>query len=335
MPFITEAVWQRLPRDASSASSLMVSAWPDLRDASIMTRDMEAEGWFASFCTAVSQIRAVRAEKAIPPKERVPLTFWCADVGMQKALESEQAVIAWVARADLEKVSVQSFEARVGASEDVARISISDRLEVDMQLPEQSPVDLEKELARLRKQLNQLTAQLESQEKKITPSFLERAAPAAKEKIIQKAEDLRQQKIEVAGQLEKLELHPSSSRRDVLASLIGGAMLAQHPPPASANVGEGDTLPNGARQEDRIRKGMKAWRELGEKTVKGEVSTDEEWQNSQGFLRRLYGLNDDMGYLAKGLPMRRSLRQRISLPASRSRLSSRTNQRKRRTRHFL
>jgi len=31
------------------------------------------------------------------------------------------------------------------------------------------------------------------------------------------------------------------------------------------------------------------------------VKTNEEWQNTQGFLRRLYSLQDDMNYLARGL----------------------------------
>merc|ERR550514_2047991 len=44
MPFVTEAVWQRLPREA------------------------EAEGWFDKTCATVTQIRNTRAKHDIPPK---------------------------------------------------------------------------------------------------------------------------------------------------------------------------------------------------------------------------------------------------------------------------
>mmetsp|Transcript_37647 Transcript_37647/g.103436 ORF Transcript_37647/g.103436 Transcript_37647/m.103436 type:complete len:226 (+) Transcript_37647:47-724(+) len=103
----------------------------------------------------------------------------------------------------------------------------------------------------------------------------------------------------ITTQLKELE-QPSSSRRDVLAGLLVTGALTASDAPARANVGEGDTLPNGARQEDRIRKGTKAWQEIGEKMVNGEVSTEEDWSNAQGLLRRLYSLQDDMTYLSRG-----------------------------------
>ncbi|CAE8682668.1 unnamed protein product, partial [Polarella glacialis] len=80
MPYVTEAVWQRMPRGASSPESLMISPWPEL---SSMARDLEAEGWFTKLCALVSSIRNARAEQGIPPKDRLPLTFWCRDPAFQ------------------------------------------------------------------------------------------------------------------------------------------------------------------------------------------------------------------------------------------------------------
>ncbi|CAE7307852.1 EMB2247 [Symbiodinium natans] len=79
MPFVTEAVWQRLPRTKSSPQSLMISAWPQ----PATQRDMEAEGWFAKLTALTSAVRNARAEQGIAPKERPPLTFWCSDAGFQ------------------------------------------------------------------------------------------------------------------------------------------------------------------------------------------------------------------------------------------------------------
>ncbi|CAE8595964.1 unnamed protein product [Polarella glacialis] len=109
-----------------------------------------------------------------------------------------------------------------------------------------------------------------------------------------------------------------TSRRDVLAAvlpLLGVGGLGAAPQSASAQVGEGD-LPQGAKQEDRIRKGLEAWKKLpakisdavaaeaaakeGDNATAATAAAAKEWENAVGFLRRLYGLNDDMTYLSRG-----------------------------------
>jgi len=298
MPFVTEAVWQRLPRGAGAPASLMVSAWPDAAAAGEV-RDLEAEGWFAKVCTLVSQIRNTRAEHNVAPKERVPLTFWCQDAAFREALQRERPAVAWLARAELERIEVEAFAARGAVPAGSVRTTVSEGLEIDMPVPEET-VDVEKELQRLTKQLDWITGQLASTEKKITPAFLERANPVARDKALQKRDELQQQKQSVAAQLEELRsAEPQPARRDAVAALACASLL--WPRGARANVGEGDTLPEGAKQEDRIRKGVEAWKKLAVKLTTTEVS-DEEWTNTQGFLRRLYGLNDDMGYLSRGFP---------------------------------
>jgi len=296
MPFVTEAVWQRLPSGRADPASLMISPWIDPASVS-MLRDEQAERWFARMCTLVSQIRNTRAEHDIPPKERVALALWCGEPGFQGALDAERSAVAWLARADAEQVQVGAFAARGAAPVGVVRTVVSEDLEVDMPVPEKT-VDVEKETQRLTKQLEAISSQLESTERKITPSFLEKANPIARDKILQKKDELKQQKSAVAAQLKELQLaEPQMARRDVLAGLA--CMVLAAPRPARANVGEGDLLPQGARQEDRLRKAIESWKKLPAKLQGADVS-DEEWQNTQGFLRRLYGVNDDMSFLSRG-----------------------------------
>jgi len=99
------------------------------------------------------------------------------------------------------------------------------------------------------------------------------------------------------------ELSPGSqlvSRRESVAAAVAAVGVLWPTQGAGANVGEGDMLPSGAKQEERLRKGIDAWKNLRTKlTTMGEISEDE-WTNTQGFLRRLYSLNDDMTYLARG-----------------------------------
>jgi len=180
------------------------------------------------------------------------------------------------------------------------RIVASEELEVDMPVPKKE-IDVEKEMQRLQKQLDQVTAMLENTERKITPQFLERANPAAKEKTLQKRDELKQQQEAIGAQVAELRGSEASNveRRDVVAA--ASALLAGllKPPSARADVGEGDSLPAGARQEDRIRKGLDAWKKQPDKITNAE-DKDKEWDDTIGFLRRIYGLNDDMKYLSRG-----------------------------------
>jgi len=102
-------------------------------------------------------------------------------------------------------------------------------------------------------------------------------------------------------QLQELSLDTQPvSRRDAVTAAVAAAGALWPTQGARANVGEGDMLPSGAKQEERLRKGIDAWKNLGTKlTTMGEISEDE-WSNTQGFLRRLYTLGDDMTYLGRG-----------------------------------
>eukprot|EP00435_Cladocopium_sp_Y103_P027009 s672_g6.t1 len=57
-------------------------------------------------------------------------------------------------------------------------------------------------------------------------------------------------------------------------------------------------LPPGAKQEDRIRKGLEAWNKLPEKLTSEDKDKDPE--TLMQTQRRIYGLNEDMKYLTRG-----------------------------------
>jgi len=316
MPFVTEAVWQRLPHSDSCPESLMIASWVDASEGALF-RDLEAESWFEKMCPTVSAIRNSRAANEIKPKERVPLTFWCKDAAYLEALKAEPAAVAWLARADPEKVQVLEFSAQGETPKGSVRTVVNEELEIDMPVPEKA-VDLSKEKARLEKQLKWVTGQLQATEKKINPQFMERAAPEAREKILAKKDELAATKDAVAQQLEDLlaqmggEESDEPSRRNAAAALFFALGLGSAEPARAAEVGDEAFLPQGARQEDRIRKGLAAWQELKVKLVGLEEISVTEWENTQGFLRRLYGLNDDMSYLARGfLPEKKAKAEQI------------------------
>jgi len=302
MPFVTEAVWQRLPKGTASPESLMISPWPEAEAG----RDLKAEAWFGKLCDTVSAIRNARAQQGLGYKERLPLTLWCADAGFQEALSAETLSLAWLAKGSPDQIQARPMSERPAeAPAHVIRIVVGDDVEVDMVMP-QKEIDVEKEMQRLTKQLDQVSKLLDTTEKKISPQFLERANPQARDKILQKRDDLRQQKSAIAAQVAELQgsegaVTADLPRRDaVAAALLGCWGWSDSMSTAEAQVGEGGVLPMGARQEDRIRKGTETWRKLPAK-LKEPEDPDKEWEDCKGLLRRLYGLNDDMSLLVKGL----------------------------------
>eukprot|EP00441_Pelagodinium_beii_P031987 CAMPEP_0197630132 /NCGR_PEP_ID=MMETSP1338-20131121/7713_1 /TAXON_ID=43686 ORGANISM="Pelagodinium beii, Strain RCC1491" /NCGR_SAMPLE_ID=MMETSP1338 /ASSEMBLY_ACC=CAM_ASM_000754 /LENGTH=1247 /DNA_ID=CAMNT_0043201285 /DNA_START=33 /DNA_END=3776 /DNA_ORIENTATION=+ len=312
MPFVTEAVWQRLPLGDSPPKSLMISSWPVAAGQS--SSDLEAEGWFTKFCSMVTAIRNARAEQGVKPKERLPLTLWCKDAKFQGAMEAEGPALAWLSRADPQQLKVCAMSEQPSEMpEGTVRVLVGDDLEVDILVPKVE-VDIEKELQRLQKQLDQVTGYLQTTEKKISPQFLERAAPAVKEKTLAQQDELRQQKESLTSQIAELKGDAEPSRREfasaVAAFLLGGGAVQ----PAKAEdivyslEGPGiqipglsaeSILPAGAKQEARFRKWVKAWKDLPPQLEKPE-DAQKTWDNCQGFLRRIYGVNEDMNYIAKG-----------------------------------
>jgi valyl-tRNA synthetase len=67
MPFITEEIWQRLPKRADAPASLMIAAWPDVAG----SLDAEAEEAMSFLQQAVVEIRRFRHDHGIAPRARI------------------------------------------------------------------------------------------------------------------------------------------------------------------------------------------------------------------------------------------------------------------------
>jgi valyl-tRNA synthetase len=68
MPFITEEIWQRLPRPDDAPESIMVAPWPSGRRDDV---DEAAEREMEQLQGIVVEIRRFRADHRIPPRQRI------------------------------------------------------------------------------------------------------------------------------------------------------------------------------------------------------------------------------------------------------------------------
>jgi valyl-tRNA synthetase len=162
VPFVTEALWQRLPGRASG-EYLARAAWP----AAGVPRARASQ--FEIARAAVSAIRQIRAEYNVTPGKLVDAVVIGRNERVRVILGEESALIGRLARATI----TASAQAPAGAA---AHALLSDGSEVVVLLA--GLVDLEKECARVSTDLAQLEKQLGAlQQRLANESFVSRAKP--------------------------------------------------------------------------------------------------------------------------------------------------------------
>jgi len=144
VPFITEALWQKLPGRASG-ELLAASSWPVAR---VKLRDAGAESQFDRVRQAIGAVRSIRAEYRISPKTRLAAALKSADAA---AFTRERETI--VRLAGLSDLSLAG-----GASGAGAYAVLPDGSEVFVALA--GAIDLHTECRRLGDELERLDKQL-------------------------------------------------------------------------------------------------------------------------------------------------------------------------------
>ena len=167
MPFISEEIWQRLPRNGGSAPgtthSIMVAAFPK---AGRKGRDGAAESEMAPVLGVVSAIRMIRSESRISPAVELTVTVGCSSKDAAR-LRLAVPLIGALARA---RVSVEPGAARPLQSAH----AVAGGADVFVHL--HGVVDVGAERARLQKEIEKARKETSFLKGKLgRPDFVERA----------------------------------------------------------------------------------------------------------------------------------------------------------------
>ena len=163
MPFITEEIWQALPHEGEA---LMVEKYPEYRDDLCFREDEQS---FEMVMTAIKAVRARRSEMNVPPSRKAHLLI---ATDRKAAFEAGRSYICKLAYAS--EVSVLD-EAPEGSEGMVSVVTDNARLF----MPMAELVDLEKERARIAKELANAEKQLAAQIGKLSnQNFITRAPEA-------------------------------------------------------------------------------------------------------------------------------------------------------------
>lgn len=167
MPFITEEIWQRLPIKRKERS-IMVSDWPTPSG----VLDLEAVNMMSMVMRVVYGFRNIRSELHIPPSER--------PIGLIKCIDEEGTL-----KGHRDYVTFLSGLSGLEIGSDLVKPPHSATFLIDgmeLYLPLEGIVDLEKERKRLIKELHKIDEELLRAEKRLSnPDFIKRA----REEVVQ------------------------------------------------------------------------------------------------------------------------------------------------------
>lgn len=196
MPFVTEAIWEHVPKAAGEdAPALMVAAWPEPETLAGYI-DEDAERAIGMLCNVVGAVRSTRARYGISPKQELACVIKAQAENVQM-LDSLAAQISSMAR--VSELTIAADAAKPAESAAV----VVEGAEVFCVLT--GMVDFDAERARLTKERKKLAADEQKFSKKLSnPGFLAKAAPEIIEKDTAKLAEVRNQLSRVDAQLAEL-----------------------------------------------------------------------------------------------------------------------------------
>lgn len=192
MPFITEEIYQCLPHEDAS---IMISRWPE---ADPDLQDDRAEALMESLMESIKAIRNMRAEVNVPPGKRIPAVMLVGKA-LKAGVEANAGYIHLMAG-----VSELTILEEYAPKPENAMAAVVNGIEI--YLPLAGLIDVEKETARLNKELAITDRELARVEGKLgNEGFLAKAPADVIEKERAKAEEFRAKKAAVEERLKYLK----------------------------------------------------------------------------------------------------------------------------------
>ena len=162
MPFVSEELWRQL---GHGPAKLIGARWPDFGD---MVQDDGSGAEMNFVVEAISLIRTVRAEMNVPPGALLPLIANGADAETAARLARHGELIQRMAR-------LSGIERDVPSPKGAMQIVLGETI---LALPLAGVIDVAKERARLKREVERLASDIEKIERKLgDPGFLEKAPP--------------------------------------------------------------------------------------------------------------------------------------------------------------
>lgn len=193
MPFITEEIWQHLPGDKAS---IMISPWPKPKPE---RHDILAEEAMALVIAVIRAIRNLRSEMRVTPGLKARVVLVAPAATTRQILEEARVYLSTLSQAEPVEIVASLDQPPVKAAAAVTG-------GVEIYLPLEGLIDLEKEIARLEKDLAATQQELERVRRKLAnPDFLAKAPAEVVAKEKEKEQELGDKEQALLGRLRSLK----------------------------------------------------------------------------------------------------------------------------------
>jgi valyl-tRNA synthetase len=186
IPFITEELWQRVPRPSKHPLSIALASYPTADDGRL---DVAAEQEMALITEVIGAARTIRSEHEVHPAAQVPLHLRAADTGKLALLKREQVFIKTLVKTDGDP----RIEAPGGERPRGSVLSLASDVEVIVAL--RGLVDPAKESERIERGLKKIAKDSEGLAKRLNnAAFVSKAPPEVVKEAQEQLEALGRQK---------------------------------------------------------------------------------------------------------------------------------------------
>jgi valyl-tRNA synthetase len=169
VPFVSEELWQRVPRPNTSPVSVALAKYPNAQDGHL---DEQAEQDMGRLMAVVTAARTIRSEHEVHPGAAVPLWLRSDNEAARQLLQREHTAIKTLVKTEGDP----TIEPLGGPRPQGAVLSVVGDVEVLVGL--RGLVDPGHERERIDRELKKLNKDIEGLEKRLnTPSFVDKAPP--------------------------------------------------------------------------------------------------------------------------------------------------------------
>jgi valyl-tRNA synthetase len=193
MPFITEEIWQNLPNDGET---IMLAKWPEGKEENFAD---EAEAKMDVIMDIIRSIRNIRNEMKVNPGKEIIAILEPEDDNKEAIIEEGKDYII-----SLAKISDLTIEQELAEKAEDASTAITNGVEVI--LPLEGMVDLDKEIERLEAEVEEVEFEIKRAEGKLAnDGFVNNAPDHLVEEEKEKVKEYKAKKEQLKERLEMLK----------------------------------------------------------------------------------------------------------------------------------
>jgi valyl-tRNA synthetase len=171
MPFITEEIWQQLPKPSGTPQSIMITLYP-VRD--VRFHDDASEASMALVQKIIVALRGIRADKGITSATRVVALLSVNDDYKKTILDGYKTIIA--EQGKCREVRVRRAGSSLGGEFSLDSVATALAGDVEVMVPLDGVVDTKEEKGKLTKERAKLASDRDYLMKKLAnPQFVEKA----------------------------------------------------------------------------------------------------------------------------------------------------------------